>query len=331
MVMRTGSRLVATAFLTMLIVLTLLIAACASVPDALARLERTTLEGTWAWPTFLHVYDAANGNLVAQWLSNAGPIGWIEDPETLVFVGSTSHGLELVAGDPSDATTYRLASLVSHARGSVRVADQPDMLIFKDGDEVRRLPLPGRLVRAAYQPGFEYSVGPLRVEDEEVWIGETRLLTNRGLLFDLLASPSGRWVAVPEVQAYGSRIEYHLSTTEDAPQVNVVPDDAPLSETPSPSALSPSGTRVAQVEPLRTRLKYRDGVLIWHNQNGGDPAVWWSPDGSYFAYFSWDSRLMVADMDGQVRVAVRGLRPIWFRGWNDDAITWRIWAVGGHP
>ncbi len=322
MAMRTVSRLAATAFLT------LLMTACANAPsDDLARLERITLEGTNALPRFLHVYDAS-GQLVVTWLSDRGPIGWIEDPETLVFIGSTSHGTELVAGDPSDATTYRLAS---HARGIVRVADQPDMLIMEDRDEVRRLPLPGRLVRSAYPPGFNYAAGPLRVEDEEVWFGETRLLANRGLTFALLASPSGRWVVVWEMQGHGSRIEYRLSAGEDVPQVVVVPDDAPISETPSPSALSPSGTRVAQVEPLRTLLNYRDGMLIWHNPNGGDPDVWWSPDNDYFAFFSWDDRLMVADQDGQVRVALRGLRRHQFRSWSGDAITWRIWTVGGHP
>jgi len=297
-------------------------------PAPLTLLETVTLDGSPALPHFIRIYNS-EGQLASEWSGDRGPIGWTDDPETLIFVGVTSNGHQLIAGDPTENATYVLASRPSV---EIHVVDLANALIMQDGDHTRHVPLPGRLYEAEYPESFEYSVGPLRIENGEVWRGDIRLLADRGLGQHLLASPSGQWIAAIESQRFDSRIEYHLRIIDDMPQVLVVAESEPLRETPPASSLSPSETRVARVDPLQVSLGYRgDSSVLWYRPIGGDPDVWWSPNGDYFAFFSWDSRLMVSDLDGQIRAAIHGVRPHQFRGWSDDALVWRIWLVGGHP
>ena len=269
-------------------------------------------------PGFIAVFGE-DGAVEAEWVGRAwGVIGWVEEPELLLFMVKALGGIEIVAGDPLDGAVYRVAWLRS---GWYEAAETRDELILTDGGERRRVRLPGRLARG------DGERDGIRVTEEGVRRGDRLLLAQRGLEQSVLPSPSGRWVAVAERQARNSWAIYSIGSDGRDVRFEGLGGQPEAGDWPEGSELSPDSRWVVGGGSVQTVVRHADGrAILLPAGSAGAPR--WRDDGAAFVAVFFQLGAAVAELPGgRLRVLLPGDAPAAI-GWEGERVRWLAHTLG---
>lgn len=268
-------------------------------------------------PGLIRIYDD-DGALLHEWsASRYGLIGWTRRPELLIFFTSTASGGVTVAGDPSSGALYELTPVPTDWFDYVY---RPDALVFRTPDGDRQIALPGELVHPMQTEGYPDAAGAFRVAADGVRRHSELLLEDRGLEFSLLASPSGRWVAVREHQPLNAHAIWSVDARGGVPAFERLVDYAELPlDFAERNPLSPNRRWFVTNGTVQTILRRADG-LVKILPVGSSGAPLWRDDGAAFLLNSTIGRVLVDLPEATLRVIIQGSPSI--LSWEDGRIFW---------
>lgn len=240
-------------------------------------------------PGLIRIYDD-DGALLHEWsASRYGLIGWTRRPELFIFFTSTASGGVTVAGDPSSGALYELTP-------------------------------PEEIVQPQQTEGYPDAAGAFRVAADGVRLHGELLLADRGLEFSLLASPSGRWVAVRESQPSNTHAIWSVDARGGVPAFERLVDYAELPlDFAEGNPLSPNRRWFVTNGTVQTILRRADGLVkILPVGSFGSPL--WREDGSAFLLNSTIGDVLVDLPEATLRVIIQGFPSI--LSWEDGRIFW---------
>ncbi len=286
-------------------------------------LDQIELEGAAEVPEFVVVLGD-DGAAASEWVGRRwGTIGWIEEPELLLFTIETLGGAEIVAGDPADGVVYRVARL---GNGWYETAEARDELILTDGTESRRVRLPGRL--ASNEDGQESgSAGGIQAGEGGIVQENRLLLPHRGLEQSVLPSPSGRWFAVTERQPRNTWAIYSIGTDGRDARFEGPARQPEPGDWPEGSYLSPDRRWVMSGGSVQTVLRHADGRTILLPA-GSDQVPHWRDDGAALVAMFFQLGAAVAELpEGRLQVLLPGAAPAAI-GWQGERVRWLAHTLG---
>ena len=313
--------LLAIAWLTLAIVLAL--SPLTHHGDAQHHREPAATSGAANVPEFVRVYNQ-DGRITGEWTARQyGVVGWLREPERLVFLTYTSRGYTLVAGDPATGALYELTPMTP---GWLERTSDPTILLHHAANAPRRITLPGPLVEPTLTAGYPTTAGELRVVNNEVHRRDALLLPDRGLAHTLLASPSGRWAAAIEQQRQYTYAIYSIDINGGNPSLERMVSDAELPlDLAQGRPLSPNRQWVVTVGSVQTMLRGADGSVRILPVGSASPPLW-NADSSAFLLRTTDGILAVNTLDATLKIVIHNAAPI--IGWRNNRILWLSATIG---